>query len=73
MTSSSARWVRVRDERTGHEYTVSALQAEIEPALHVLEKPAVGPDGHLLPAKPRIPKAPTTKPTQKPTTIEGGK
>ena len=45
------KFVRVRDESTGHEFTT----ARVVKGLEVLEdKPAVDVDGRPLPAKPRV-------------------
>ena len=48
----SIEWVRVRDERTGHHYTVTKAKAEGDKALKVLDVPAVDINGHTLPPKP---------------------
>lgn len=48
----STEWVRVRDERTGHHYTVTKAKADRDKALKVLEAPAVDINGHTLPPKP---------------------
>lgn len=44
------KFVRVRDNRTGHEYST----ARVDPQHHtVLDRPAVSATGKPLPAKPR--------------------
>lgn len=53
------KFVRVRDEKTGHEYTT----ARVLKGHKVLEdKPAVDADGRPLPAKPRVAKSGAVKP-----------
>jgi len=42
--------LRVKDKVTGHEYSIRA--ASLDDTHEVIDKPAVGPGGHLLPAKP---------------------
>ncbi|HLR84950.1 MAG TPA: hypothetical protein VK059_08365 [Nocardioidaceae bacterium] len=44
------KFVRVRDEATGHEYST----ARVLKGHKVLDKPAVDRNGELLPAKPRV-------------------
>lgn len=45
-------FVRVRDQRTGHEYTVTAAKAELDKAvLTVLDEPAVNDRNRPLPAR----------------------
>lgn len=48
----STEWVRVRDERTGHHYTVTKAKAEGDKSLKVIDAPAVDINGHTLPPKP---------------------
>ena len=56
-----AKFVRVRDQRTGHEYTVTAEKADLDKAvLTVLEEPAV--DDRNRPLLPRTKPAPKSQP-----------
>ena len=48
----SIEWVRVRDERTGHHYTVTKTKADRDKALKVLDAPAVDINGNVIPPKP---------------------
>ena len=47
----SIEWVRVRDERTGHHYTVTKTKAEGDKALKIIDAPAVDINGRPLPPK----------------------
>ena len=58
-----ARFVRVRDQRTGHEYSVTAAKAKRDPQLHPIGGDPVDDKGRPLPAKLATPKP--TAPTQK--------
>jgi hypothetical protein len=42
-------WVRVKDKRTGHEYSVASPDSDVH---DVLDKPAADAGGQPLPAKP---------------------
>ncbi|VXC08684.1 hypothetical protein [Aeromicrobium sp. 9AM] len=45
-------FVRVRDNETGHEYSVAESRFDLEPDLFTkLDKPATDPTGEPLPAK----------------------
>lgn len=46
-------YVRVKDPSTGHEHTVTTLQAEAF-GCQVINKPAVDDWGNPLPAKPSV-------------------
>ena len=48
----SIEWVRVRDERTGHHYTVTKAKADRDKALKAFDAPAVDINGNTLPPKP---------------------
>lgn len=50
----TTEWVRVRDDRTDHEYTVSRAEADMDKHLEILDdKDAVDVNGRPLPPKPR--------------------
>lgn len=48
---ANKEWVRVKDKRTGHEYSVVNVNADIH---EVLDKPAARRNGRPLAAKPNI-------------------
>lgn len=48
----SIEWVRVRDKRTKHQYSVTKAKADSDKELEVLNAPAVDINGNTLPPKP---------------------
>ena len=60
-----ARFVRVRDQRTGHEYSVTAAKAKRDDQLHPISGDAVDDKGRPLPATLATP-APAGYATPKP-------
>jgi len=47
-----AEWTRVKDKRTGHEYSVAHVNEDAHEVLG--DKPATRRNGKPLPAKPRV-------------------
>lgn len=64
------KWVRVKDKRTGHEYTL-AERAVREEHHEILDKPAVKRNGKPLPATPKRNLEPATAGATATTTTSG--